>query len=97
MNLQSGSIFIELAGIVVGSVLTIPLIDDDVEMKLLVADVVEDATPPIKDAVDPDEDDSNKSNNKSAKQETKQNNRQEFTLEAMMTSLIVPQVKWAYA
>ena len=56
MNLQSGSIFIELVGIVVGSVLTIPLIDDDVEMKLLVADVVEDATPPIKEAVDPDED-----------------------------------------
>ena len=56
MNLQSGSIFIELVGTVVGSVLTIPLIDDDVEMKLLVADVVEDATPPIKEAADSDED-----------------------------------------
>ena len=55
MNLQSGSIFIELVGIVVGSVLTIPLIDDDVEMKLVAATVVEDVTPPIKEVVDPDE------------------------------------------
>ena len=57
MNLQSGSIFIELVGIVVGSVLTIPLIDDDVEIKLLTAAVVADVTPPIKEAVeDPDDD-----------------------------------------
>ena len=55
MNLQSGSIFIELVGIVVGSVLTIPLIEDAVEIKLLAAAVVEDVTPPIKEAVDPDE------------------------------------------
>ena len=60
MNLQSGSIFIEFVGTVVGSALTIPLIDDDVEIKLLAAAVVEDVTPAIKEAADDpveDEDD----------------------------------------